>query len=161
MSDTNRQQPAPAKKKGGRPAPEALRVRALAMLAEGNTVAAAAAAVKVKPHTVAAWRDSPEGQKLLADAREKRAAEMAGAAKKARAVLDEAAVQAAQVLADGLFAKAPNVRIRAAREILGRVGVPTLTESRVTVNDDGADLSRLSLEELKTLDELNRKARGG
>lgn len=160
MSGQKKAQPGGQKRKG-RPLPEARRVEALNLLAEGHTVTAVAAQVKVKRDTVAAWRDSPEGQKVLDDARQKRAEALKGAAAKARAVLDDAAVRASQVLVDALGASAPNVRVRAAREILGRVGVPTLTESRVTVNDDGADLSRLSLEELRTLDELNRKARGG
>jgi len=132
----------------------------MVMLAEGNTVAATARALKMRENTIRDWRDSPAGQKHLSTARQARAEHVAGAAKRARAVLDEAAVRAAQVLVDGLDAKAPNVRVRAAREVLGRVGVPMLTESRVTVADDGADLSRLSLDELKLLDELNRKARG-
>ena len=154
----DRQKPA-ASSKGG-PKPEAIRQKALAMLAEGHTVAATAVAVKAKPHTVAAWRDSPEGQRVLDAAREKRVAALEGAATKARRIFEEAAARAAMVLVDQLDASAPNVKVRAAREILGRVGVPTLTESRVTVADDGLDLSRLSLEQLQQLDELNRLARG-
>lgn len=147
-------------KRRGRPLPDAVREKALALLAEGQTVVAVAAAVKVKRDTVAAWRDSPEGQRVLDDAREKRAAALESAASKARRILEEAAARAAMVLVDQLDASAPNVKVRAAREILGRVGVPTLTESRVTVADDGLDLTRLSLEELQQLDALNRRARG-
>lgn len=159
MTAANRHQPPQGKKKG-RPLPDAVREKALALLAEGQTLAAVAEQVKVRAKTVAAWRDSPEGQRVLDDAREKRAAALESAASKARRILEEAAARAAMVLVDQLDASAPNVKVRAAREILGRVGVPTLTESRVTVADDGLDLSRLSLEELQQLDALNRRARG-
>lgn len=158
MSSTKQHQT--TRKSKGRVVPAAVREKAMALLAEGWTARAVAEQVKVNPHTVAAWRDSPEGQKVLDEARAARAEALREAATRARRVLEDAALRAAQVLVDQLDASAPNVKVRAAREILGRVGVPTLTESRVTVAAPEGDLSRLTDDELRTLDELERKARG-
>lgn len=160
MSATNRPKPPPGGQKPARKGGPEARAEAFRLLAEGFTVTAVAEHLKVRINTVRAWRDTPEGQRVLDDAREKRAEALKDAATKARRVLEDNALRAAMVLVDQLDASAPNVKVRAAREILGRVGVPTLTESRVTVADDGLDLTRLSLEELQQLDALNRRARG-
>ncbi len=136
------------------------RDEALRLLAEGYTVAAAARAVKTRENTVRDWRDSPEGQRLLAEARAQRAADIANAAARARQLLEDNAVLAAQALVDNLKSSAPSVRTGAARNILDRVGVPVVREIRGTVTQEGVDPSRLTTEELLELDRLNRKVRG-
>lgn len=136
------------------------RDEALRLLAEGYTVAAAARAVKTRENTVRDWRDSPEGQRLLAEARAQRAADIANAVARARQLLEDNAVLAAQALVDNLKSSAPSVRTGAARNILDRVGVPVVREIRGTVTQEGVDPSRLTTEELLELDRLNRKVRG-
>mgnify|MGYP000609006259 CR=1 FL=1 len=136
------------------------RDEALRLLAEGYTVAAAARAVKTRENTVRDWRDSPDGQRLLAEARAQRAADIANAVARARQLLEDNAVLAAQALVDNLKSSAPSVRTGAARNILDRVGVPVVREIRGTVTQEGVDPSRLTTEELLELDRLNRKVRG-
>ena len=55
--------------------------------------------------------------------------------------------------------KAPSVRASAARTLLDRVGVPVVKEVRASVSARGFDLSKLSTEELLSLDRITEKAR--
>ena len=136
------------------------RDEALRMLAEGHTVAAAARAVKTRENTVRDWRDSPDGQRLLAEARAQRAADIANAVARARQLLEDNAVLAAQALVDNLKSTAPSVRTGAARNILDRVGVPVVREVKASVTSSGLDLSKLSTAEVLELDRLTQKAKG-
>lgn len=146
----------PEPRKGGDDA----RIEAMRLLAEGYQVTAVAETVAVDERTVRRWRDSPEGQRELAVAREARAAAFAASAEEARRVLREAAVPAAMVLAEQLGATDPEVANRAARAILDRIGVPR-TERVETAATGTEDLGRLSDEELATYEALQRKAKGG
>ena len=140
---------------------EVKREKALAELAKGESVKAVAASLKVKRDTVASWRDSADGQRYLAEARTKRAADLANAARLAKQLLEDNATRAAQVLVDAMGSEAPTVRVMAARSLLDRVGVPVGREGRATITPgDGPDLSRLTTEQLVTFDELMRRARG-
>jgi transposase len=135
------------------------RDEALRLLVDGHTIASAARTVKATENTVREWRDSPEGQKLLAEARAKRAADLANAAARARQILEDNAARAAQTLVDLLYSKAPSVRASAARTLLDRVGVPAVKEVRASVAARGFDLTKLSTDELLELDRITEKAR--
>lgn len=154
MSDEKRRKPP---LKSNRPE---IKAQALQLLAGGETVAGTARALKQRENTVRDWRDSPDGQRTLAEARTKRAADLANASTAAKRLLEDNATLAAQTLVDGLRAKAPTVRVASARALLDRVGVPVVREVKATVTQEGVDLSRLSTDELVRLDELMRRARG-
>lgn len=130
------------------------------LLAEGNTVSFVAQTVRVKRDTVASWRDSIEGQKMLAEARAARAADIANAVARARQLLEDNAVLAAQTLVDNLKSSAPSVRTGAARTLLDRIGIPVVREVKASVTSSGLDLSKLSTAEVLELDRLTQKAKG-
>lgn len=136
------------------------RDEALRLLAEGYTVAAAARAVKTRENTVRDWRDSPDGQRLLAEARAQRAADIANAVARARQLLEDNAVLAAQALVDNLKSSAPSVRTGAARTLLDRIGIPVVREVKASVTSTGLDLSKLSTAEVLELDRIMEKAKG-
>lgn len=138
--------------------PEAL-PEAVAMLAEGYRVGAVARHLGVRRQTIADWRDSPEGQRLLDAARKTREAELAESRDGALRILREAAPLAAQRLVDRLASSAPFEATTAAEAILARVGVPRSTKVEATV-EPGVDLSKLSDDEIATLEALHAKARG-
>ena len=73
--------------------------------------------LKAGERTVREWRDSPEGQKLLADARKAREATFLDAAERARRILREGAEKAALVLVDQLSSGDAATRSIAARTI--------------------------------------------
>jgi hypothetical protein len=131
------------------------------LLAEGFQITTVARQLGIKRITVRDWRDSPEGQSQLADARRARAAAFEGAVEDARQILREAAVKAAQVLADKLDAPTSFAALRAAREILNRVGLPSVSKVETTTPPSTLDLSRLSDVELVQLEQLHAKAGGG
>lgn len=135
------------------------RDEAMRLLAEGNTVAFVARELRLRYNTVIDWRDSPEGQQILREARAKRAADLSSAAARARQILEDNATRAAQTLVDLMDSKAPSVRASAARTLLDRVGVPVVKEVRASVNARSFDLSKLSTEELLSLDRITEKAR--
>jgi transposase len=135
------------------------RLEGMRLLAEGLRVLDVAEQLGVDEKTVRRWRDSPEGAKELAAAREARAATFANAAEDARRVLREATARAAQVLVEQLDESDPAARSLAARTILDRVGVPR-TERVEAVVAPAADLSRLTDDELAQYEALRAKARG-
>jgi transposase len=139
--------------------PEA-RAQAMAMLVEGLAVSHVARALHIDRGTVADWRDSPEGQKLLAAARAERAAAFAETVEDARRILREGAPRAAQKLVDTLESGVPFEAATAAQQILNRVGVPSVTKVE-TAPEPEEDLSGLTDAELDQYEALSRKARAG
>lgn len=138
--------------------PEA-RVEAMRLLAEGHAVRAVGRLLRVRPQTVMDWRDSPEGQQQLAEARRARAEALATATEDAHRVLREGATRAAQVLVDNLHAARANSRTKAAQEILDRIGLPRTERVEAVGGLALLDLTRLSDEELEALDRITTKAR--
>ena len=151
---TRQNAPKPAKKGG----PNA-RADAMRMLADGFRIGAVARELGINRCTLRDWRDSPEGQRLLDAARKTREAQIAESRDAALRVLREAAPLAAQRLVDRLASSAPFEATTAAEAILARVGVPRLTKVE-TRTEPGIDLSKLSDDEIATLEALHAKARG-
>lgn len=139
------------------PSPEIM-PEAMTMLADGHRVGAVARRLGMRRQTLADWRDSPEGQRLLDEARKAREAKLAGGREAALRILREAAPLAAQRLVDRLASAVPFEATGAAEAILARVGVPRSTKVEATV-EPGLDLSALSDDELATLESLHAKAR--
>ena len=125
------------------------RAHAMRLLAEGMAVCNVAREVGVERHRIRMWRDTPEGQQLLRDARAARAKQFEDAAAQARSLLRESAVKAVQALVDDLAV--PSKRGAAAAQILDRIGVLRAEELRIT---GGVDLSKASTETLAELDRL-------
>jgi len=133
------------------------RADAMRLLAEGYKVIAVAREVGVDRRTVREWRDSPEGQRLLDEARKTREALQAEGREAALRILREAAPHAAQRLVDALEARPP-ASVGAAEAILARVGLPRSAVLETTVGP-ALDLSALSDDELAALEALQAKAR--
>jgi transposase len=128
------------------------------MLAEGYQVGAVARSLGVDRRTIRDWRDSPEGQRLLDAARKAREAQLVEGRDAALRILRDAAPRAAQRLVDALAAPA-SASTAAAEAILARVGLPRSSKLEATV-EPGVDLSKLSDDEIATLEALHAKARG-
>ena len=130
---------------------------AMAMLAEGWMLNDVAATLRVQRATIRRWRDCPEGQRMLAEAKAQRAVVFAEAVRGARELLSGNALHAAQVLVDKLRDPKPFEALTAAEAILGRVGLPRATKTEVDLRPS-ADLTKLSPSELDTYEALVRKA---
>lgn len=137
--------------------PEARDV-AMALLAEGYSVTAVAAEMKVKRETVIRWRETVDGQKALAKHRASRTEALKGTADRARAILEAGAIQAAETLVELVGTGPSKDRIRASATLLDRIGVPR-TE-RLEVEAPGEDLTALTDDELAELERLRAKAKG-
>lgn len=134
----------------------------LDLLAGGRGVGEVASALGVSESTVFRWRDTPEGQARLAAANDERERERAAAAEarrntvvEARTRLHELALKAVEALEGGLNNDDPQARLRAAREVLDRAGVPR-TE-RVETGAPELDLSKLTPDERATMRALLTK----
>lgn len=147
--------PKPTPKPREKPVAE-LRGPILILLAEGYTVSHIARELACARSTVRSVRALPESQAKLAAARKERAAQGEASVEDARRILREASQAAALVLADGTQHADPRVRVRAAREVLDRIGIPRIEEVQ-TRNLDAPDLSKLTDEELATWERLNAK----
>ena len=148
--------------KSSEPAPEPGpkdRQLAVAMLAEGWHLNDVAATLKFNRNNVRRWRDCPEGQKLLSEAKAKRAEIVSGALGDAREILSTHAVQAARTLVDKLRDPKPFEALTAAEGILSRVGLPKASKVEMDLRAQ-VDLARLTPEELDTFERLTRKAMG-
>ncbi len=137
--------------------PEA-KAQAMVLLAEGFSLAAVAVEMGVNRDTVLTWRDSPDGQGLLTEARKAREGALKAGIDRARKVLEEGAVLAAQTLVDAATHGPMKERIRAAATLLDRVGVPRTARLETTVI--GEDLTALTDDELAELERLRAKAKG-
>ena len=134
------------------------RVDAMRLLAEGLMVSAVAEEVGVSRKTVQRWRDSPDGQRELDEARKARAAQFADAADQARRILREAAPKAATRLVARLGSTVPFEAVTAADHLLARVGLPRTTKVETSPEEE-YDLAKLSDEEQKALEALLGKAK--
>lgn len=125
-----------------------LQADAMRLLCDGWQLAAVARQLGVNRNTVRDWRDSPDGQRLLAEARVARESHFVDAAERARAMLRESAVAAVQALRDDLAS--PGRRSRAARAILDRIGV--MGGQTLHVTSGVIDLSQLPEDVLAALE---------
>lgn len=132
---------------------------ALQQLALGRQVSSVARELGVRRATVREWRDSPEGRSFLGAEREKRRASFAKAQLLAESVLRDAAISAANVLAEGLESADAETRRRCAEAILDRVGLPKSQRIEGKV-ERRFDLSTLSIEEKQQLREMVKRAKG-
>jgi hypothetical protein len=106
-------------------------------------------ALKVKPDTVIAWRDSDEGQREIRSFGEKLASVRQGALIAAEKRLGALTARAVDTLAELIDCDDPNVRLKAAVAIADRGGLPK-TE-RVEMPAESHDYSDLTDDELETL----------
>jgi hypothetical protein len=150
-------------RKPGRPT-RVVRERALALLAAGEAPSAVALACSVDAATIWRWRDSDEGRAVLAQAALEREANRKAdavaqreASQKARAMLVAGAERASETILGALASPNAHVRIRAAREVLDRVGV--VRTQRLELGGTPLDLTKLSDEEFATLEALVAKAK--
>lgn len=132
---------------------------AMAMIADGWHLNDVAATLGINRRTVRRWRDCPEGQKMLSEAKAKRAELASNALGDAREILRTHAVQAARVLTDKLRDAKPFEALTAADAILSRVGLPKASKVELDLRAQ-VDLSRLTPEELDLYERLTRKAMG-
>lgn len=137
------------------------RQEAFRLIVEGLPLAAIARRLKVKAHTIAAWRDSEEGMAALKKLRAAREQELGATVRNARVQLEAALPRAVQVLTDLLDAADPKVRMRAAAQVCDRGGV-IRTERLIDGEDpDALDLTTLDPEELEQVRALLAKAARG
>ena len=127
------------------------------------TPAEVAAMFRVDPKTVTRWAKSDEGKRRIAEGeaerqreREAETAARRATAAEARKRVQEIALKAVEMLEKALDDEDVHARLRAAREVLDRAGVPRT--SKVEVTSSVLDLSKLSDEEIATLDTLTTKA---
>lgn len=163
MTDPTTPPPQTKPKRNRKIGPEA-KAEAYRLLAEGYAVRAVGRMLKVQPATILNWRDLPEGQQYLAAARKSREAAYADAVADAARILRDNATKAAQTLVDTLEdpmgSRRPPTQVKAATEILDRIGLPR-TERVETKDTTAPDLSALSDEELTLYEALTRKITGG
>lgn len=145
---TSRKVPKTARK-GGRVPNEARRADGMRLLAEGMYVGDIARALRVNRHTVRAWQDSQEGQRILAMAQASRAADFENVVADARRALRELVPLAVAALRADL--RIPARRGHAAREILNRTGLPSGTVVEIRKPLDLSKVSPATLAELEAL----------
>ncbi len=114
------------------------RAEAMRLLSTGMYVGDVARQMRRNRHTIRKWRDTPEGQKELAEARANRVRSFDALAE-ARTMLLDLAPFAVQALAEDL--RIGGKRGAAARDILDRIGVLRGTEVHIKPS---IDLSKLS-----------------
>ena len=147
---------AKAGKPGRKIGPHA-RERAYQLIVEGYPLRAIARDLAVRVETVIGWRDSVEGRDAVAALKAKRNQELGATLRQGRMDLEALVPSAIEALRDALGVANPQVRVRAAREILDRAGLPR-TEVHEERGGGDLDLSALSAEELDTLRDLHAKA---
>lgn len=134
------------------------REEAYRLIVEGLPLAAIARKLRVKAHTIAAWRDSEEGISRLKALREARNMELGATLKSVRLQIEAALPRAAQVMADLLDHPDPKVRLRAAAQLCDRGGVIRTERLLEGQDPDSLDLSELTAEELDQARALLAKA---
>lgn len=146
----------PALRRGGADAQEIAFVR----LSQGYNVTSVADELGVERKTVRRWRDSPAGRARLDELRRERAEQLTAAPDRARRILLDGAELAATRIVERVRSAVPFEAVNAAEALLSRVGLPR--ESKVALKPEKPlDLSRLSDEEIATLEALHAKAAGG
>lgn len=138
-------------------APRGTREDALRLIAEGFRNSVVARHINVDRHTIAKWRSSVDGQRLLAQYRKEREEAFRGTIEDARRILKTAVQRAARKLVERLDSKTPFESIAAAEAIFARVGLPKVDVLQ-TEEHAAVDLAVLSDDELQRLHELTRKA---
>lgn len=128
----------------------------VALLVAGYAVAAITRQLGCSRATVGAVRARPEVQARLAAERAKRADAQEAMLEDARRILREGGVDAAQALVDAVTHHDPNVRARAAAQVLDRIGIPRIEEVHQR-GLDRPDLTKLTDEELVLWEQLNAK----
>ena len=131
------------------------RARAMRLLAEGFNVSAVAEQVGVNRNTVMAWRASEGGKAELEAARAAQAEVYRDTVAEARAELKSLAQRAVRALAEDLDSGDAELRHKAARTILDRVGLPRTERHEVVPVQE--DLSKLSDEEVEMLRVIRAK----
>lgn len=130
------------------------RDRAMALLAEGETIAEVSRALKVHRRTIEKWRGTAAGAAALETAKEQASEAFQSTVEAARAELSAAAREATEavltVLRDG--DTDPGLRLRAASMVFDRVGLPRT--QRLETPPAEMDTSKLSPEQLDQLDAL-------
>lgn len=139
---------------------DATRARVLDLLEAGESLAAIAREAGVDRKTARAIRGTLEGQERVArglDERARHTEAQRAARARAHQVICEAIERAAEVLRDELDGPDRAARLRAAESLLDRGGAPKSTKVDTTVRAS-VDLSKLSDDELDTLERLQAKA---
>lgn len=131
------------------------RADAMRLLAEGHSVRSVAAMVNVNEATVHRWRQSDEGKTELEKAQAVRDQVFRDTVAEARAELKSLAQRAVRALAEDLDSGDPELRHKAARTILDRVGLPRTERHEVVPVQE--DLSRLSDDEVEMLRVIRAK----
>ena len=131
------------------------RILAMRLLAEGLNVSAVAERIGAHRDTVRKWRESPEGMAELEAARAAQAEVYRDTVAEARAELKSLAQRAVRALAEDLDSGDAELRHKAARTILDRVGLPRTERHEVVPVQE--DLSRLSDEEVEMLRVIRAK----
>lgn len=132
---------------------------AMRLLAEGINAQAVARTLKVNPKRVIVWKQSPEGRKMFLEFLRAREAELDAGVRDGRAELRNAVSVAVEALVDVAVNGSGQPRVTAAQTILDRIGI-IKTEQVQLQHSGGADLGKLSPEELRQLEELTTKAMG-
>jgi len=128
----------------------------VALLVAGYAVAAITRELGCSRRNVGIVRSRPEVQARLAEERAKRADAHEAMLEDARRILREGGVDAAHALVDAVTHHDPNVRARAAAQILDRIGIPRIEEVHQR-GFDRPDLTKLTDEELVLWERLNAK----
>ena len=126
------------------------------MLVEGMPVGEVADLLGVDRHTVSQWKNSPEGYRVMSDARKAREAVYRDVIADGVRKIREATDRAIDVLVEQLDHRDPEVRSLAARTLLDRGGIPRTLRTE-NANGTGFDYSKLSPEELRAVREAQRK----
>ena len=151
------QKPAPPEFAPVRRIGEDARAEAMRMLVAGMPIGEVADALGVDRGTITAWKHSPEGYSVLAEARKAREAVYRDAVADGVRKIREATDKAIDVLVDQLDHSDPEVRSLAARTLLDRGGIPR-TQRLETSAAPAVDYGKLSPDELRAVRELQRKA---
>lgn len=150
MTASNRRKP----QRGG----ETPREQAMALLAEGITIAEVSRRLGLHRRTVEKWRTTAAGAAALETAKEQAFEAFQSTVEAARSKLSAAADEATDVLLVVLrnSDSDPGTRLRAASMVFDRVGLPRT--QRLETPPTPLDTSKLSDQELADLEALLRKA---
>ena len=133
--------------------------RAMHLVACGMSVTLAAKSLGVTRETVSRWKNGP-GRQLLQSARASVDTQLKEEAGDQVRALRGAIAAAVRELRKGLKSKDPRVRLRAAEEILDRVGIGRKSRVENVDAPPTPDLSRLTDTELEVLSVLMARAGG-
>mgnify|MGYP000859573179 CR=1 FL=1 len=149
MTASNRRKP---QRSGGTP-----REQAMALLAEGISIAEVARRLGLHRRTVEKWRGTPAGAAALETAKEQAREAFQSTVEAARSKLSAAADEATDAVLEVLRSakSGPQDRLRAASMIFDRVGLPRT--QRIEQEAATEDTSALTDEELAAYEAAKRK----